>query len=82
MTAWKTSRPEVKSRSVHELWDLNAAREALRLEFHAHWQEQNIDLLILPAQPQTAPQTETAKYWGFTSVCECPCGAAIKAGTS
>lgn len=72
MTAWKTSQPDVKARSIHELWELNSAREAFRLEYYKHWQEQGLDILICPAHPQTAPRHETAKYWGYTSICRSP----------
>lgn len=50
------------------LAQLNFARDTYRLEYLQYWQTLNLDIVIGPAQPQTAAQLGTSKYWGYTSV--------------
>ena len=69
---WKLSTPQAnKDRTIHELWDLNADREAYRSEYLRHWKEAGVDIVICPAHTQTAARHGTSQYWGYTSVCEC-----------
>ena len=69
---WKLSTPQAnRKRTIHELWDLNADREAYRSEYLRHWKEADVDLVICPAHTQTAARHGTSRYWGYTSVCEC-----------
>jgi Asp-tRNA(Asn)/Glu-tRNA(Gln) amidotransferase A subunit family amidase len=44
-------------------YQLNAAREKFRADFHRNWNDLGIDVLICPANPQVAPQMDTSKYW-------------------
>lgn len=66
---WKLSTPQAnKKRTIHELWDLNADREAYRSEYLRHWKEAGVDIVMCPAHTQTAARHGTSRYWGYTSV--------------
>ncbi|KAJ6538816.1 amidase signature domain-containing protein [Mycena vulgaris] len=68
LTEWVITRPTVKDHTIHELWDLNLRREALRAEYLEHYNSQNVDVVLCPVGPGPAPPLGTSKYWGYTSV--------------
>ncbi|KAJ7903241.1 amidase signature domain-containing protein [Mycena leptocephala] len=68
LTEWVITRPTVKDHTIHELWDLNLRREALRAEYLDHYSSQNVDVVLCPVGPGPAPPLGTSKYWGYTSI--------------
>ncbi|KAJ6632201.1 amidase signature domain-containing protein [Mycena sp. CBHHK59/15] len=68
LTEWVITRPTVKNHTMHELWDLNLRRDALRAEYLEHYNTQNIDVILCPASPGPAPSLGTSKYWGYTCI--------------
>ncbi|KAJ3744399.1 amidase signature domain-containing protein [Lentinula detonsa] len=71
LTEWVITLPGVKDRSSHQLWELLLERDALRAKYYLHWNTQNIDVLLCPAQYGAAQPLQTTKYWGYTSVFNC-----------
>ena len=65
---------------VTEVWQLTAEREAYRSEYAKKWNEtatghnENgmldgmVDVILCPVGPGAAPQLNTARWWGYTSV--------------
>ncbi|KAJ7631586.1 amidase signature domain-containing protein [Mycena polygramma] len=68
LTEWVITHPKVKDHNMHELWDLNLRREALRAEYLQHFNSQNVDVVLCPVGPGPAPLLGTSKYWGYTNV--------------
>ncbi|KAJ6530294.1 amidase signature domain-containing protein [Mycena capillaripes] len=68
LTEWVLNRPSVKNHTIHELWELNLRREALRAEYLEHYNAQNVDVVLCPAGAGPAPALGTSKYWGYTNV--------------
>ncbi|KAJ6542091.1 amidase signature domain-containing protein [Mycena vulgaris] len=68
LTEWVITRPTVKDHTIAELWELNVRREVLRAQFLEHYNSQNVDVVLCPVGPGSAPPLGTAKYWGYTSV--------------
>ncbi|KAJ7450059.1 amidase signature domain-containing protein [Mycena galericulata] len=68
LTEWVITRPTVKAHTLEELWELHLRREKLRAQFLAHYQSQNVDVVLCPVGPGPAPLLGTSKYWGYTNV--------------
>jgi len=68
LTEWVITRPSVKDHTIHELWELNLRREALRAEYLQHYNAQTVDVVLCPAGAGPAPALGTCKYWGYTNV--------------
>ncbi|KAJ7450076.1 amidase signature domain-containing protein [Mycena galericulata] len=68
LTEWVITRPSVKDHTIHELWELNIRREALRAEYLEHYKSLNVDVVLCPAGAGPAPALETCRYWGYTNV--------------
>ncbi|KAJ7753941.1 amidase signature domain-containing protein [Mycena maculata] len=68
LTEWVITRPTVKYHTLEELWELNVRREVLRAQYLAHYNSQNVDVILCPVGPGPAPSLGTAKYWGYTNV--------------
>ncbi|KAJ7737081.1 amidase signature domain-containing protein [Mycena metata] len=68
LTEWVITRPTVQDHAIQELWDLNLRREELREHFLAHFNSQNVDVVLCPVGPGPAPPLGTATYWGYTNV--------------
>ncbi|KAJ6632216.1 amidase signature domain-containing protein [Mycena sp. CBHHK59/15] len=68
LTEWVITRPTVKNHTIHELWEMNLRREALRAEYLEHYNAQTVDFVLCPAGAGPAPELGTCKYWGYTSV--------------
>jgi amidase len=49
---------------MHNL-QLNIRRETLRAEYLAHYNAQNVDVILCPAGAGPAPALGTCKYWGY-----------------
>ncbi|KAJ7101415.1 amidase signature domain-containing protein [Mycena belliarum] len=67
LTEWIITLPSVKDHTIHELWELNVRRETLRAEYLAHYNAQNVDVVLCPSGPGPAPALGTSKYWGYTN---------------
>ncbi|KZT74239.1 amidase [Daedalea quercina L-15889] len=67
LSEWILSSPLVRERTVNELWELCARRDAYRAAYLRHWNSFNIDALLCPVGPGPAPRHDTAKYWGYTA---------------
>ncbi|KAJ6530042.1 amidase signature domain-containing protein [Mycena vulgaris] len=68
LTEWVITRPSVKNHTIHELWEMNIRRETLRGEYLAHYNAQNVDVVLCPAGAGPAPALGTCKYWGYTNI--------------
>ncbi|KAJ7888572.1 amidase signature domain-containing protein [Mycena olivaceomarginata] len=68
LTEWVITLPSVKNHTVHELWEMNLRREALRAEYLQYYNAQNVDVVLCPAGAGPAPVLGTCKYWGYTNV--------------
>ncbi|KAJ7232166.1 amidase signature domain-containing protein [Mycena haematopus] len=68
LTEWVTTLPSVKNHTVHELWEMNIRREALRAQYLEHYNAQSVDVVLCPAGAGPAPALGTCKYWGYTNV--------------
>nr|GAT57172.1 predicted protein [Mycena chlorophos] len=68
LTEWVITRPTVKNHNISELWELIARRDGLRVEYVAHFNAQNVDVVLCPAGAGPAPVLGTCKYWGYTNV--------------
>ncbi|KAJ7457387.1 amidase signature domain-containing protein [Mycena latifolia] len=67
LTEWVITRA-TKDHTIHELWELNVRREGLRAEYLAHYNAQNVDVVLCPAGAGPPPALGTCKYWGYTNV--------------
>ncbi|ODV92255.1 hypothetical protein CANCADRAFT_30470 [Tortispora caseinolytica NRRL Y-17796] len=67
MTDYIMNHEFVKPLSVTELWAKNHERDVFRSEHAEYWHSKNIDVLICPASPFSAPKPHTTKYWPYTS---------------
>jgi amidase len=74
LTKWIINQPKVKKRNWTEMNELISEREAYRHRYAQTWNERgnaincSIDCLLTPVGPSAAPQHDTAKWWGYTSV--------------
>ena len=65
--------PNVKLRSVAELWELTLRREGYRSEYAELWNNtasdggRMVDVILCPVGPGTAPMLNHARYWGYTT---------------
>jgi amidase len=56
------------SSNVNQISMLRAERDEFRREMAAHWNEQDVDLVLMPVFVGPAPAHDTAIYKGYTSV--------------
>ncbi|KAK7002477.1 amidase domain-containing protein [Favolaschia claudopus] len=68
LTEWVLTLPSVKKHTIHELWEMNRRREALRAEYLQHFNSQCVDVVLCPAGAGPAPALGTCKYWGYTNI--------------
>ena len=69
LTEWILEQCEINARLVGgTLQQRKAARDSFRTAYLAHWSKFEIDVLVMPAAPGTAPFLGTSKYWGYTAV--------------
>jgi amidase len=74
LTEWIFNQPQVKKRNWTEMNELISAREHYRNRYAQTWNEREIsfncpiDCILAPVGPSAAPQHNTAKWWGYTSV--------------
>ncbi|KAF7305338.1 Amidase domain-containing protein [Mycena chlorophos] len=52
----------------YDIAQLIARRDGLRVEYLAHFNAQNLDVVLCPAGAGPAPVLGTCKYWGYTNV--------------
>ncbi|KAE9400228.1 amidase [Gymnopus androsaceus JB14] len=71
LTEWVITLPGVKKYTIHELWELQLERDALRAKYYAYWNSQKIDVLLCPVQYGSAQVLQTTKYWGYTAAFNC-----------
>lgn len=45
-----------------------AARDAFRHQYTEHWNEAEVDVVLAPVSPSTAPVLGTSMYWGYTAI--------------
>lgn len=50
------------------LQERKEARDSFRQSYAAHWNSAEVDVLVAPVTPGTAPNLGTSKYWGYTAV--------------
>ncbi|KAJ4317282.1 hypothetical protein N0V84_007418 [Fusarium piperis] len=73
LTQWLLEQEEEKARTVEEVWDLKAKRNAYRSMYNQHWLDTGkddhhpIDAILCPVGPGCAPPHDQAKYWNYTS---------------
>ena len=74
LTEWMFNQPNVKIRTWLEMNELIAERDNYRIYYAHVWNEREIlfnctiDCLLTPVGPSVAPQHNTAKWWGYTSI--------------
>jgi Asp-tRNA(Asn)/Glu-tRNA(Gln) amidotransferase A subunit family amidase len=74
LTEWIFNQPQVKKRNWTEMNELIGEREKYRQHYAQIWNERevffdcSIDCLLTPVGPSAAPQHNTAKWWGYTSI--------------
>lgn len=71
---WMTMEQKAaKERSIHEYWDCILQRDAYRNFYANLWNDssrgdgQEVDVILCPVGPNTAPLHDTARYWPYTS---------------
>lgn len=73
LTEWILTRPNVKYRTVEEVWDLKLKRNAYRSMYNKHWTKtgeadgQIVDAILCPYLPSAASPLGQSKYWAYTS---------------
>ncbi|WAO91301.1 Amidase [Fusarium falciforme] len=73
LTEWLLGQEEVKARSVEEVWDLKAKRNAYRSMYNQHWLDTGkddghpVDAILCPVGPGCAPPHDQARFWNYTS---------------
>ncbi|KAM0473652.1 hypothetical protein ACHAPX_008057 [Trichoderma viride] len=66
-------QPNVKDRTVAELWELTAQRDAYRARYAKAWTataangEREVDIILCPPSFGAAAPLEQSRYWGYTS---------------
>ncbi|KAH7184113.1 amidase signature domain-containing protein, partial [Fusarium oxysporum] len=45
-----------------------ATRDAFRRLYAAHWKRADVDIIISPVTPSTAPPLGTSRYWGYSAI--------------
>lgn len=77
LTTWILKEsPNVKLRSLQELWDLTAKRDTYRAEYLQSWNDtassldvdDGIDVLLTPVFPGAASPLDHSKYWHYSLV--------------
>jgi Asp-tRNA(Asn)/Glu-tRNA(Gln) amidotransferase A subunit family amidase len=74
LTEWIFNQPQVKTRNWTEMNELIGERDNYRNRYAQIWNERevffncSIDCLLTPVGPSAAPQHNTAKWWGYTSI--------------
>ncbi|KAK4049733.1 hypothetical protein OIO90_005314 [Microbotryomycetes sp. JL221] len=69
LTAWllEEGGPPLQEKSVGEVWEMTARRDAFRKRYRRHWMDQHVDVVLCPNAPYPAPPHNTAKWWAYTS---------------
>ncbi|WWD20966.1 hypothetical protein CI109_105445 [Kwoniella shandongensis] len=66
LTEWIMQNAKV--RPPHELWELVVRRETFRNEYSAHFQSQDVDVILCAPNPGPANELGKATYWSYTSI--------------
>ncbi|KAH7243877.1 amidase [Fusarium solani] len=45
-----------------------ATRDAFRRLYAAHWRRADVDVIVSPVTPSTAPPLGTSRYWGYSAI--------------
>jgi amidase len=45
-----------------------ATRDAFRRLYAAHWRRAEVDVIVSPVTPSTAPPLGTSRYWGYSAI--------------
>ncbi|KAI3575877.1 fatty-acid amide hydrolase [Fusarium oxysporum f. sp. albedinis] len=69
----KTCYAGSKSLEHFTEWILNeretrATRDAFRRLYAAHWRRADVDVIVSPVTPSTAPPLGTSRYWGYSAI--------------
>ncbi|KAI8711694.1 Amidase domain-containing protein [Fusarium sp. LHS14.1] len=69
LTEWILNECEVNTAKVGStLQERKSSRDRFRQLYAAHWRSQEIDVVLCPITPSTAPPPGTSKYWGYTAI--------------
>jgi amidase len=64
-----------EAKSPPSLAARRALRDEFRLAYNEHWNSHNVDVVLAPVTPGTAPPLGTSRYWGYTAIwnlLDCP----------
>ncbi|PHH76848.1 hypothetical protein CDD82_3780 [Ophiocordyceps australis] len=85
------SDAQVKERTMHELWELNKARDRYRREYLIRWADtasksssnRPMDILICPAATTSATPHDFKPWWGYSAIWNLLdyCGGVLPVGT-
>ncbi|KAJ3469909.1 hypothetical protein MRS44_000008 [Fusarium solani] len=68
-TEWILNECEINaSQAGSTLQTRRATRDAFRRLYAAHWRRADVDVVISPVTPSTAPPLGTSKYWGYSAI--------------
>ncbi|RSL54836.1 hypothetical protein CEP54_009672 [Fusarium duplospermum] len=69
LTEWILNECEVNAAKVGpSLQERKSSRDRFRQLYAAHWRSQDVDVVLSPITPSTAPPPGTSKYWGYTAI--------------
>ncbi|KAI8648980.1 Amidase domain-containing protein [Fusarium keratoplasticum] len=69
LTEWILNECEISSSLVGATMQVRKAiRDAFRQTYSAHWRGAEVDVVVSPVNPSTAPPLGTSKYWGYSAI--------------
>lgn len=67
LTEWIIKDVEGKMNSWEDMFTLRLERDEFRAEFAAHWEQQDVDVVVTPVFVGPASAHDTAFYWNYTA---------------
>ncbi|EXL67486.1 hypothetical protein FOPG_16400 [Fusarium oxysporum f. sp. conglutinans race 2 54008] len=68
-TEWILNERETSdSQAGSTLQTQRATRDAFRRLYAAHWRRADVDVIVSPVTPSTAPPLGTSRYWGYSAI--------------
>ncbi|KAJ4184750.1 hypothetical protein NW767_013046 [Fusarium falciforme] len=68
-TEWILNECEISaSQAGSTLQTRRATRDAFRRLYAAHWRRADVDVIVSPVTPSTAPPLGTSRYWGYSAI--------------
>ncbi|KAH7190854.1 amidase signature domain-containing protein [Fusarium oxysporum] len=68
-TEWILNECEIgASQAGSTLQTRRITRDAFRRLYAAHWRRADVDVIVSPVTPSTAPPLGTSRYWGYSAI--------------